>query len=105
MKFVRYGIPKHSGRYPYEMGNHKEPPLRNDWDASITPQTHSKEPEYSRSLNLDELKRKAEELNAQFDDIGESVTDELWTMSGINDWVGNVFELINQINALEKVEN
>ena len=102
MKFVNYGIRKRSGRYPW--GSGKEP-LRNDWDASITPQTHSKEPEYSRSIDLNELKRKAEELNAQFDDIGESVTDELWTMSGINDWVGNVFELINQINALEKVEN
>ena len=102
MKFVRHGIPKHSGRYPW--GSGKEP-LRNDWHPTITPQNHRRGPEYSRSLDLDELKSRAEELNAQFDDIGESVTDELWTMSGINDWVSNVFELINQINALEEVEN
>lgn len=99
-----FGIPARSGRYPYEIKDNNEP-RRNDWHPTVTPQTHPKEPEYSRSLNLDELKRRAEELNAQFDDIGESVTDELWTMSGINDWVSNVFELINQINALEEVEN
>ena len=106
MGFKHFGIRKRSGRYPWGEGDHKSIPEYYSKPSHVEDlEDRVKEPEYVSSLSLDELKKKAEELNAKFDDIGESVTDELWTMSGINDWVGNVFELINQINALEKVEN
>jgi len=108
MEVKHYGIRARSGRYDwgefYKEGYTKDPSPYKDQELDISPETHPAEPEYASSFSLEELKERAEKLNTQFDDIGESVTSELWYMSGINDWLGDVFEFINQINALNEVK-
>ena len=106
MGFKHFGIRKTSGRYPWDKADHKPIPEYYSKPAHVEDlEDRVEEPEYASSLSLEELKKKAKELTIQFDDIGESVTDELWTMSGINDWLGNVFEFIEQIDALNEVNN